>query len=64
LASIDALNALGDVRQPGGKRVIAFGGERRSQRRFSATLPISNGRSRADGAEVMPKVDRAAWFDF
>ena len=58
------LQALGEVRQRGGKRVIAFCGEADFDttslvsNSFEIEWPPSNGRIAA-----FPEVDRAAWFD-
>ena len=63
-ASIGPLQALGEVRQRGGKRVIAFCGEADFDttslvsNSFEIEWPPSSGRIAA-----FPEVDRAAWFD-
>jgi len=63
-ASIGSLQALGEIRQRGGKRVIAFCGEADfdAASLFSNTFeiewPPKGGRLRA-----FPEVDRAEWFD-
>ena len=63
-ASIGALSALGDVRQPGGKRVIAFAGEGRFEpaalvsNTFDIEWPPRSGRR-----QKFPEVDRAEWFE-
>jgi predicted NUDIX family NTP pyrophosphohydrolase len=63
-ASIGALRALGEVRQRGGKRVIAFSGELAfdpeslSSNTFEIEWPPKSGRR-----QNFPEVDRAAWFD-
>ena len=63
-ASIGPLRALGEIRQRGGKRVIAFCGEAD----FDTTSLLSNSFEiewpPASGRVVaFPEVDRAAWFD-
>ena len=63
-ASIGSLHALGEIRQRGGKRVIAFCGEADfdtaslSSNPFEIEWPPKSGRLRA-----FPEVDRAEWFD-
>nr|WP_283806424.1 NUDIX domain-containing protein [Bradyrhizobium murdochi] len=63
-ASIDPLQALGEVRQRGGKRVIAFAGEGHfdpvalTSNTFDIEWPPRSGRR-----ESFPEVDRAEWFD-
>jgi predicted NUDIX family NTP pyrophosphohydrolase len=63
-ASIDVLQALGEVRQRGGKRVIAYSGEAEfdpaslSSNTFEIEWPPKSGRRQS-----FPEVDRAAWFD-
>jgi predicted NUDIX family NTP pyrophosphohydrolase len=63
-ASIGPLRALGEIRQRGGKRVIAFCGEADFDttslvsNSFEIEWPPSSGRIAA-----FPEVDRAAWFD-
>jgi predicted NUDIX family NTP pyrophosphohydrolase len=63
-ASIASLQGLGEVRQRGGKRVIAFCGEADfdpaalSSNTFEIEWPPNSGRRQA-----FPEVDRAAWFD-
>ena len=56
--------ALGEVRQPGGKRVIAFAGEGHfdpaalTSNTFDIEWPPRSGRRQS-----FPEVDRAEWFD-
>lgn len=63
-ASIGPLRALGEVRQRGGKRVIAFAGEaefdaaKLSSNTFEIEWPPKSGRT-----QTFPEVDRAAWLD-
>jgi predicted NUDIX family NTP pyrophosphohydrolase len=63
-ASIGPSDSLGEIRQRGGKRVIAFGGEgdfdnaSLSSNTFEIEWPPGSGRLRA-----FPEVDRAEWFD-
>jgi predicted NUDIX family NTP pyrophosphohydrolase len=63
-ASIGSLQALGEIRQRGGKRVIAFCGEADfdaaalSSNTFEIEWPPKSGRLRA-----FPEVDRAEWFE-
>jgi len=63
-ASIGPLEALGDVRQLGGKRVIAFAGEGRfepaalASNTFDIEWPPRSGRR-----QNFPEVDRAEWFE-
>jgi predicted NUDIX family NTP pyrophosphohydrolase len=63
-ASIASLRALGEIRQRGGKRVIAFYGEADfdtaslSSNTFEIEWPPRSGRRQA-----FPEVDRAEWFD-
>ncbi|ODM75065.1 NUDIX domain-containing protein [Bradyrhizobium elkanii] len=63
-ASIGPLRALGEVRQRGGKRVIAFAGESHfdpaalTSNTFDIEWPPRSGRWRS-----FPEVDRAEWFD-
>jgi predicted NUDIX family NTP pyrophosphohydrolase len=63
-ASIGRLRALGEVRQPGGKRVIAFAGEGHfdpaalTSNTFDIEWPPRSGRRQS-----FPEVDRAEWFD-
>jgi predicted NUDIX family NTP pyrophosphohydrolase len=63
-ASIGALQPLGEVRQRGGKRVIAFGGEGAfdpaslSSNSFEIEWPPRSRRTQS-----FPEVDRAEWFD-
>jgi predicted NUDIX family NTP pyrophosphohydrolase len=63
-ASIGSLQALGEIRQRGGKRVIAFCGEADfdtaslSSNTFDIEWPPKSGRLR-----TFPEVDRAEWFD-
>lgn len=63
-ASIVHLQALGEIRQRGGKRVIAFCGETDfdtsslSSNTFEIEWPPKSGR-----LQPFPEVDRAEWFD-
>jgi len=63
-ASIGRLQALGEIRQRGGKRVIAFCGEADfatsslSSNNFEIEWPPKSGRRQS-----FPEVDRAEWFD-
>jgi predicted NUDIX family NTP pyrophosphohydrolase len=63
-ASIGPLQALGEVRQRGGKRVIAFAGEgdfdpaTLASNTFDIEWPPRSGRR-----QNFPEVDRAEWFD-
>ena len=63
-ASIGPLQALGEVRQRGGKRVIAFAGEGHfdpaalASNTFDIEWPPRSGRR-----QNFPEVDRAEWFD-
>jgi predicted NUDIX family NTP pyrophosphohydrolase len=63
-ASIGPLQALGEVRQRGGKRVIAFAGQGHfdpaalSSNTFDIEWPPRSGRWQS-----FPEVDRAQWFD-
>ena len=63
-ASIGPLRALGEVRQRGGKRVIAFAGEGHfdpaalTSNTFDIEWPPRSGRRQS-----FPEVDRAEWFD-
>lgn len=63
-ASIGPLQALGEVRQRGGKRVIAFAGEGRfdpaalTSNTFDIEWPPRNGQRQS-----FPEVDRAEWLD-
>jgi predicted NUDIX family NTP pyrophosphohydrolase len=63
-ASITSLQALGEIRQRGGKRVIAFCGEADfdpvslSSNAFEMEWPPKSGR-----LQSFPEVDRAEWFD-
>ena len=63
-ASIGALQALGEIRQRGGKRVIAFCGEAHfdtaslSSNVFEIEWPPKSG-----GLRAFPEIDRAEWFD-
>ena len=63
-ASIDWLHALGEVRQHGGKRVIAFAGEGSfdpamlASNTFDIEWPPRSGRWQS-----FPEVDRAEWYD-
>ena len=56
------LSPLGEIRQRGGKRVIAFAAEGNwTPRRFRATHSKWNGLRKA-GGDSFPEVDRAEWF--
>jgi predicted NUDIX family NTP pyrophosphohydrolase len=63
-ASIGRLQALGEVRQRGGKRVIAFTGEGHfdpaalASNTFAIEWPPRSGQR-----QNFPEVDRAEWFD-
>ena len=63
-ASIVSLQALGEIRQRGGKRVIAFSGETDfvtsllASNTFEIEWPPKSGRRQS-----FPEVDRAEWFD-
>jgi predicted NUDIX family NTP pyrophosphohydrolase len=63
-ASIAHLHALGEIRQRGGKRVIAFCGETDfdtsslSSNTFEIEWPPKSGR-----LQSFPEVDRAEWFN-
>jgi predicted NUDIX family NTP pyrophosphohydrolase len=63
-ASIGRLRALGEIRQPAGKRVIAFTGEgdfdpaTLASNTFEIEWPPRSGRRQS-----FPEVDRAAWFN-
>jgi predicted NUDIX family NTP pyrophosphohydrolase len=63
-ASIGPLQPLGEVRQLGGKRVIAFAGEGHfdpaalASNTFDIEWPPRSGRR-----QNFPEVDRAEWFD-
>jgi predicted NUDIX family NTP pyrophosphohydrolase len=63
-ASIGPLQTLGEVRQRGGKRVIAFTGEgdfdpaSLASNTFDIEWPPRSGRRQS-----FPEVDRAEWFD-
>jgi predicted NUDIX family NTP pyrophosphohydrolase len=63
-ASIGRLQVLGEVRQLGGKRVIAFAGEGHfdpaalASNTFELEWPPRSGR-----LQSFPEVDRAEWFD-
>ena len=63
-ASIGRLQALGEIRQRGGKRVIAFAGEGHfdpaalASNMFDIEWPPRSGRR-----QNFPEVDRAEWFD-
>lgn len=63
-ATIGSLQTLGEVRQRGGKRVIAFYGETD----FDVTLLSSDTFEiewppKSNRRQVFPEVDRAEWFD-
>jgi predicted NUDIX family NTP pyrophosphohydrolase len=63
-AAIGPLNAMGEIRQRGGKRVIAFCGEgdfdpvKLSSNTFEIEWPARSGRRQS-----FPEVDRAEWYD-
>jgi predicted NUDIX family NTP pyrophosphohydrolase len=63
-ASIESLQALGEIRQRGGKRVVAFCGEANfdtsslCSNTFEIEWPPKSGRLQA-----FPEIDRAEWFD-
>jgi predicted NUDIX family NTP pyrophosphohydrolase len=63
-ASIGHLQALGEIRQRGGNRVIAFCGETDfdtsslSSNTFEIEWPPKSGR-----LQPFPEIDRAEWFD-
>jgi predicted NUDIX family NTP pyrophosphohydrolase len=63
-AMVGALDALGEIRQRGGKRVIAFCGEadfdpaKLSSNTFDIEWPPRSGRRQS-----FPEVDRAEWFN-
>ena len=63
-ALIGPLRALGEIRQLGGKRVIAFAGEgdfdpaTLASNTFDIEWPPRSGRR-----QTFPEVDRAEWFD-
>ncbi|WP_246229743.1 hypothetical protein [Bradyrhizobium cytisi] len=63
-ASIGLLRTLGEIRQRGGKRVIAFAGEGHfdpavlTSNTFDIEWPPRSGRRQS-----FPEVDRADWFD-
>lgn len=63
-ASIGELKALGDVRQLGGKRVIALAGEGRfdPSALLSVTVEIE-WPPRSGRRQNFPEVDRAKWFE-
>jgi predicted NUDIX family NTP pyrophosphohydrolase len=63
-ASIGPLTAVGEVRQRGGKRVIAFVGEGE----FDPAALVSNTFEiewppRSGRRQIFPEVDRAEWFE-
>jgi predicted NUDIX family NTP pyrophosphohydrolase len=63
-ASIGPLQALGEIRQRGGKRVIAFC----AQADFDTALLSSNSFEiewppKSGALQAFPEVDRAQWFD-
>jgi predicted NUDIX family NTP pyrophosphohydrolase len=63
-ALIGPLQALGEVRQRGGKRVIAFCAEAD----FDTALPAGNTFEiewppKSGGLQAFPEVDRAEWFE-
>jgi predicted NUDIX family NTP pyrophosphohydrolase len=63
-ASIGGLRPLGEIRQRGGKRVVAFYGEgeldtaRLVSNSFEIEWPPRSGR-----LQTFPEIDRAEWFD-
>jgi predicted NUDIX family NTP pyrophosphohydrolase len=63
-ATIGPLQAIGEVKQRGGKRVVAFAGEgdfepgRLASNTFEIEWPPRSGRMQS-----FPEVDRAEWFD-
>jgi predicted NUDIX family NTP pyrophosphohydrolase len=63
-ASIGPLRPLGEIRQRGGKRVVAFCGEggfdpaKLFSNSFEIEWPLRTGR-----LQTFPEVDRAEWFD-
>ena len=63
-AAIGQLEELGEVRQRGGKRFIAFAGEGHfdpaalASNTFDIEWPPGSGRR-----QIFPEVDRAEWFD-
>jgi predicted NUDIX family NTP pyrophosphohydrolase len=63
-ASIGPLRPLGEIRQRGGKRVVAFYGEgeldtaRLVSNSFELEWPPRSGR-----LQTFPEIDRAEWFD-
>jgi predicted NUDIX family NTP pyrophosphohydrolase len=63
-ATIGPLQAIGEVKQRGGKRVVAFAGEgdfepgRLASNTFEIEWPPRSGRMHS-----FPEVDRAEWFD-
>jgi predicted NUDIX family NTP pyrophosphohydrolase len=63
-ARLGSLHALGEIRQRGGKRVIAFAGEgdfdpaALASNTFEVEWPPRSGRRQS-----FPEVDRAEWFD-
>jgi predicted NUDIX family NTP pyrophosphohydrolase len=62
--TIGPLQAIGEVKQRGGKRVVAFAGEgdfepgRLASNTFEIEWPPRSGRMHS-----FPEVDRAEWFD-
>ena len=63
-ASIGPLRPLGEIRQRGGKRVVAFYGEGE----FDPATPVSNSFEiewppRSGRLQAFPEIDCAEWFD-
>jgi predicted NUDIX family NTP pyrophosphohydrolase len=63
-ASIGPLRPLGEIRQRGGKRVVAFYGEGE----FDPATLVSNSFEvewppRSERLQAFPEIDRAEWFD-
>jgi predicted NUDIX family NTP pyrophosphohydrolase len=63
-ASVGPMRPLGEIRQRGGKRVVAFYGEgefdpaRLASNSFEIAWPPRSGR-----LQTFPEIDRAEWFD-
>jgi predicted NUDIX family NTP pyrophosphohydrolase len=62
-ASIGRLQELGEVRQRGGKRVIAFAGEGHFDPTALASNTFDIEWPPRSGRQYFPEVDRAEWFD-
>lgn len=63
-ASIGVLRSLGEVRQRGGKRVIAFAEEGNFDRAaFASNTFTIEWPPRSGKQQQFPEVDRAEWFD-